>query len=406
MQLRPVAPLTCILLCAIASAARADDAPPPAAAPSVNLTIAYTAEGWSLTQGGLRPGERYLDDLDVQLTADLERAIGWAGAKAFIYGLYNNGTAFSGDIVGDLQGVSSIETGIEALRLEEAWIDQSFAEGHGSLRVGLYNLNSEFDASLVRSVFINPSHGIGPDFGQAGLNGPSIFPATSLAVRLGWTFDGGAYVRGAILDGVPDDPNHPKRTTIDLRGSDGALLVVEGGVAREDGTVFSLGLWHFTAAFDDLIETAPNGGPISRHDNSGAYASLEGPLWSREEHDPFDLSAFGRVGIASGDVNPIDSYIGAGLVAAGPIETRPQDKLGLAVAIANVGDKFKAVTRAAGGEPAPREINVELTYQAPIVDGLVLQPDVQWIDDPSADASIRNAFVIGLRVRLSRSWSD
>jgi porin len=390
---------SCIATLAIAAmgAARADDVPP---APSWNFTAAYTAEGWGLAQGGERPGERYLDNLDLQLTTDLEKLIGWSGARVFIYGLYNNGTAFSGDLIGDLQGVSSIETGIQALRLEEAWLDQTFAAGHGSLRVGLYNLNSEFDASLVRSVFINPSHGIGPDFGQAGLNGPSIFPVTSVAARLGWTFDGGTYLRAAVFDGVPGDLSKPKRTTIDLSGRDGALLVAEAGQSYDDGTLLSVGVWDFTAAFDDLVE------PANRHGNYGIYATAEGPLVSGTDQDPFELSAFARVGFANDDINPISSYFGTGLVATAPFASRPNDKLGLAVAIASIGEKYRSVIETGGGDPAPREMNVELTYQAPLIDGLVVQPDVQWIVDPGADARHPNVVAVGLRVRVDHSWSD
>jgi porin len=392
------------LAAAFPHAARADDN--AAAAPSVDLTVAYTGETWSLLGGGLRRGERYVDNLDVQLTVDLEKSIGWSGAKAFVYGLYNNGTAFSGDLVGDLQGVSNIETGIEALRLYEAWVDQTFAAGHGSVRFGLYDLNSEFDASLVRSLFINPSHGIGPDFGQAGLNGPSIFPATSLATRVSWTFDGGAYVRLAVLDGVPNDPNHPKRTTIDLRGRDGALIAAEAGLSSENGRLLSIGVWDFTAAFDDLIETTSLGNPVRRHDNRGAYVGFEDPIWSREEHDPFDLAGFVRAGVASDDVNPIASYVGLGFVATGPFEARPADKLGIALAIANVGDKYRALIQASSGSSAAREINLEVTYQLPLMDGLVVQPDLQWINNPGANASIRDAFVVGVRFKVDHNWSD
>ena len=389
---------------ALPLAVRADEGSP--VPPSFDATAAYTGEIWSQLDGGQRSDQRYLDNVDLQLTIDLAQAAGWPGAKLFVYGLYNNGTSFSGDLVGDLQGVSNIETGIQALRLEEAWLDQSFADGHGSVRVGLYNSNSEFDASLVRAVFVNPSHGIGPDFGQAGLNGPSIFPVTSLATRLAWTFDGGAYARLAVLDGVPGDPNHPKRTTIDLSGRDGALIAGEVGLASENGRVLSLGLWDFTAAFDDLTQTTPLGDPLRRHDNRGAYAAAEGPLWSKEDHDALDVSGFVRVGVASDDVNPIGSYFGAGLVATGPLDDRPADKLGLAVAIANVGDRYRKLIEDAGGRPRARELNVELTYQAPVVDGLVIQPDLQWIDHPNADASVRNALVIGIRFKFDRNWSD
>jgi porin len=51
------------------------------------------------------------------------------------------------------------------------------------VKIGLYDLNSEFDVIEAAALFLNPSHGIGPDFAQSGRNGPSIFPVTSLAIR-------------------------------------------------------------------------------------------------------------------------------------------------------------------------------------------------------------------------------
>ena len=85
--------------------------------PAVDLAAVYTGELWRNERGGIRQGWRYLDNLDVTLTIDADRAFGWHGATLFIYGLYNNGRAFSGDLVGDEQIVSNIETGVRAARL-------------------------------------------------------------------------------------------------------------------------------------------------------------------------------------------------------------------------------------------------------------------------------------------------
>lgn len=60
-------------------------------APAVDLSVVYTGEAWSYARGGLRRGERYLDNLDVTPTVDAERALGWRGVTLFAYGLYNNG---------------------------------------------------------------------------------------------------------------------------------------------------------------------------------------------------------------------------------------------------------------------------------------------------------------------------
>ena len=170
--------------------------------------------------------------------------------------------------------------------------------------------------------------------------------------------------------------------------------------------MLSIGVWDFTAAFDDLIETTSLGNPVQRHDNRGAYAGFEDPIWSREEHDPFDLAGFVRAGIASDDVNPIASYFGLGLVVTGPFEARPADKLGVALAIANVGDKYRTLIQASSGSAAAREINFEMTYQLPLMDGVVVQPDLQWINNPGANASIRDAFVVGVRFKVDHNWSD
>src|SRR3546814_6306544 len=94
--------------------------------------------------GGNRRGARHLDNLDLVYEADLDRLAGWTGAQLHVYGLYNNGRSIS-ELAGDTQAVSNIEAGVRALRLSEAWIDQKIGDA-ASVRIGLSDLNSEFDA--------------------------------------------------------------------------------------------------------------------------------------------------------------------------------------------------------------------------------------------------------------------
>ena len=364
--------------------------------PTLSIQAAYTAEGWSVVDGGLQNGNVYLDEFDLQLALDLDRAVGWQGARAFAYGLYNDGHSISAR-TGNIQGISNIETPVEALRLVEAWVDQSFAGDKGSLRVGLYKVDTEFDAGEVRALFLNPSHGVGPDLAQSGQNGPSIFPVASLGARLNWNFDGGIYARAAILDGVPGDPTHPKRTTIDLDSSDGALILAEVGLTNDNGRL-SLGGWTYTAEFPDLVTTAT-------HDNDwGAYASLEERLLAREEGFPFDLAGSLRFGVANEDINPLSSFIGATVVATGLIPDRADDQLGFGIAVANSGNKYRSLTAMGGGRPADREIDLELTYYADLTDWLSIQPDLQWVIAPGSDNAIDDALVAGLRLQVKKTW--
>jgi porin len=82
----------------------------------LDVSAVYTAELLGSALGGLRGGTRYLDNLDVTLSIDAERAFGWRGATLFAYGLYNNGKPWSKELVGAAQGVSNIETGVRSAR--------------------------------------------------------------------------------------------------------------------------------------------------------------------------------------------------------------------------------------------------------------------------------------------------
>ena len=111
-------------------------------------------------------------------TIDAEQVFNIPGGTLFFYGLYNNNKTLSDTLIGDMQTVSNIDT-TTATRLYEAWYEQAFGDGKSSLKVGLYDLNSEFDAIDTAGLFLLSSHGIGPDYSQTGLNGPSIFPVTT-----------------------------------------------------------------------------------------------------------------------------------------------------------------------------------------------------------------------------------
>jgi len=84
-----------------------------------------TIDVLSNLRGGIKEGSRTLNNVSVQVNYD-GAAHGLRGIKASMGVLYNGNKSFSGDLVGDLQGVSNIETGTEALRPYEVWIAREF----------------------------------------------------------------------------------------------------------------------------------------------------------------------------------------------------------------------------------------------------------------------------------------
>ncbi len=368
--------------------------PQPDKEAAIEFAAVYTGEAWRNLSGGVAVGSAYIDNLDLQLKLD-GRLIGWEGVTAYFYGLYNNGHEFAAQYPGTLQGVSNIEA-VPASRLYEAWIDGPVAGG--SLRFGLYNLNTEFDANEVGGLFLSPSHGIGPEFAHTGVTGPSIFPVTGLALR--YKRQAGPWrIQGVVIDGVPGDPDDQRRTAIHLGGADGALLVAEVGRAF-GGVKTQVGLWHYTLTLPDLVDPNSSGEALARRGSGGGYALASGSLWS-EEGSGRDVSAFVRVGVADERVYQTGRYLGIGLASTGPFAARPKDRVGLVTAIAENGARYR-VAQVLGGHPASlREVDLELTYRAVVNDWLVLQPDLHYFINPGTDPTTSNAWTFGLRFQIA-----
>lgn len=364
---------------------------------SVTVGVAYTADLLHNTRGGLARGGAYLDNLDVTVHLDGERLWNIEGFELYAAGLYNNSATFSDRYSGDAFITSSIDTD-RAVRLFEAWGQWTLGpNAQGSIKAGLYDLNSEFDTTPARGLFMNSVYGIGQDFAQSGQNGPSIFPSTSLAVRGSWTLSESSSIKLAVLDGVPGDPDDPSRTRVDLSSDDGALIVAEYTTARGRMTQLSIGYWRYTADFEDVLDTTASGAPRVRSDNQGLYGTAEFMLSDR-------LTAFARLGAANRHLNAFDRFYAAGFVWNGVLPGSVGDQLGLAVSGGRASGPFRAAASSTSMIDG-HEYNAELTWRIPINDWLVLQPDLQYVIDPGLDSSLRNAFIIGLRVELARDWT-
>jgi porin len=386
-----------LLTLALPAAAQVADEP----APAVELEFAYLGDLMRNTTGGLGVGDAYLDNLDLAATVDGARALGVEGLTLHGHVMYNNGRAFTGRWVGDAQGVNNIE-GFESWRLYEFWAEMRFGgSGRTSLRAGLYDLNSEFDSIETGGLFMHASHGLGPELGMSGENGPSTFPVTSLAVRL----QGGAdawYWQVAAFDAVPGEPDHPERTSFRLGGDEGALLIGEVGRAAGPFRKLALGAWSYTAEFEAIGEFDEAGDPVSATGNRGFYALADANL---VERGALNVAGWVRMGLAEDRFNGFKDYVGFGVSGSGLVPGRPDDQLGFAVASAAAGTPWRNEMALAGAATDSRETTLEMTWRMPVADWLTLQPDLQYVINPGFDTSLDHAFVVGLRFELGAAWS-
>jgi porin len=354
---------------------------------ALDLSVSYSADVTGVVSGGIAKRGRLLDNLEIGADLDLDKAMGWKGATAHALVLNNSGGMPNED-AGTAQGIDNIEVSRPRLRLFEAWVQQSFAGDKASALVGLYDLNSEFYANDSAGLLIAPAFGIGSELAATGPNGPSIFPSTSLAVRLKWTPREDVYVQAAALNanaGVLGDPGG-----VDTSFDSGALVIAEAGWTGA-GKI-ALGAWRYTDKQDDIRDPA-------QRTAQGVYLLLERRLSAAGEDAPRQTTAFARLGLSDGDTTDFKGGWQAGLLIQHVFDSRPQSAFSIGVNQGYFSGKARANALDAGGALKRAESAIELTY-ADSFGPLTLQPDLQYIKDPAGDAGVGHALVAALRVSL------
>ncbi len=367
------------------------------AARGVDAEIVYKLDFMANVAGGIHKGARVLDNLDAIFDFDGEKLSGANGLSARIYLLNNNGGEPDKDLVGSAQGVNNIEVAKATGKLYEAWLQQNLFDDRLSVLGGLYDLNSEFYVTDSSALFIHPTYGIGTDFSQSGLNGPSIFPTTSLAARVKIQPARHLYLQTAILDGAPGAPDDPKGTQIEFNDGEGALFVAEAGYTPAAGKL-ALGAWAYSDKFPDQTAVDVNGNPRKKR-SQGLYIIGERNIFREAGSKDNGLTGFARLGWADGDVNQFKYAWSTGVVYTGLIPSRDAGLLGLAVSGAHNSGKFKRA-RAAATPVKNAETAFELTYSDALTPWLSLQPDIQYIVNPGTGPSLDDALIIGGRMTV------
>ena len=320
---------------------------------SVQPSLLYDGEAFDDLSGGLRRGNTYLGVLRLHLTVQKD------ATSAFVEVLNKHG-GFPSDFAGDAQGISSL-TAPNEWRVEELWIQQNFFNAQLSVLIGRYDLNSEFDRLQSAGLFLNSSFGVGPEFSQSGGSGPSIYPNTRTALRIGYRPLKNLVMRAAAFDGMilgevaflsrPSSREMPR----DIRFRLGRMSGLPPYEAK-----LAIGAWHYTN---------------SEH-SSGLYLIGDRTLYKT-------FSAFGQIGIGDARTESISRYFGAGVTMQ-----HDQNEIGLAAAAARTHG---------GGETA-----LELTFLSPLNSHLAVQPDIQYVIHPNGDRARKSALVMMMRFELSR----
>jgi porin len=391
------------------------------AARGVTYNLYYTNDALANVQGGNRRGTIDQGKLEGALTVDLEKAAGWHGLSFFANGVQIHNTGrIRRDYVGGINTIAAIEA-VPAIRLSELWLEQKLGD-KASVRFGQLAADTEFFFSNLSTMFLQSDWAT---IAAANLpSGGPAYPLSTPAVRFKYEPTSNTSLLLAVFNGDPAGPGEGdeqlrNRYGLNFRVNDPALVIGEAQLRSNTGKQdtglarsLKVGAWGHFGAFEDqrfrdngtlLADPAGSGEAAGHRGNGGIYGVIEQQLYRPVGGDAESgVSIFGRISASPSDRNLVDFFLDGGIIFAGLVPPRPDDRFGASFVYSRFSDAIRAFDRdvatfsGAPGAVRDFEANLELNYQAQIVPGWIVQPNVQFIWHPSGDAS-RDALVVGAR---------
>jgi porin len=392
------------------------------AARGITYSLMYTNDVLANVSGGLKRGTIDQGKLEGTLSIDLEKMSGLKGLSFFsnVFQLDNTGR-IRRDYVGGINTIAAIEA-VPATRLSELWLEQKVLDGKGSLRIGQLAADVEFFYSGLSVMFLQSDWAT---ITAANLpSGGPAYPLSTPGARFKYDPNANVSLQAAIYNGDPAGPgpgDEQKRNRhgLNFRVQDPPLIMGETQMrANSDkkdkglATTVKLGAWAHLGKFDDqrlandgTLLADPNGSGVAlkRRGNHGFYTVLEQQLYRPAGGDAESgISVFSRISAAPTDQNLVNFFVDGGIVVAGLVPRRPDDKFGASFTYARFSDSARAFDRDTvllTGTATPIrdfEANLEVTYLAQIVPGWTVQPMATFVWHPSGDSS-KDAVVVGAR---------
>ncbi|BCK77580.1 porin [Acetobacter aceti NRIC 0242] len=408
----------------------------------VRINLQDVEELWGVASGGISRGATYNGATIVTLNLDTAPLFGWHGGLFNISAIQLRGRSATADRVGAINTLSGYDAGGRNTRLFEMWYGQGFWNNRLDIRLGAIDPDTEFLVSDNASLFLNS------DFGWPGVPSANLYgggPSWPMSVpgiraRIIPTYPVSVLV-GVMDDNPTGGPFFRERSMLDMNPtgtqfslSTGVLALAEVDVSVDAAGlsdvptgalpgVWKLGGFYDSGAFPDrrydtqghlLAASDSNGQPLMHHGNWMIYGIVDQTFWNPDGDDPKAASVFARIMGTGGKQNSLSFGVQAGFTFHGIVPWRSNDVLGLAWGMSTAGSRawhFNRDSLQSGADdvlPLRTEHHIELTWQAPVCNGVVVQPDFQYIHhvgggilNAATGRRVGDAAVFGLNMTTS-----
>lgn len=334
--------------------------------------------------------------LDMDKLLDIPDATFWIRGKGTWGG---DDSDFDKEKIGGLFKTNQDASSEEPIFVDKWHWQQFFADKRVELRVGRQEpVKDLFDTSKIMGHedkwFLN----------QALVRNATIPSTKGLGVFAKWDFTEHAYVSAAALDAHARDRQTNFNTA--FHDEDEFRFFAELGckpkLDSSKGKLwghYRIGTWYDPTQKKKFRDTM--GGLREEQYESGDwgfYFGFDQMVW-KENGEPKDKQGFAiaaRYGHANGEVNKIEDFWALGTQYTGLINGRDEDLFGIGVGQGILADEYDRVHE--GGD---RETVYEMYYSVQVAPWLIISPDLQYITNAGGDSNDGDAFVAGLRFKMS-----
>jgi len=349
------------------------------------LTAASIGEVFSNHGGGVDSGSAFASLIDVGVELDLEVLAGWKDASVVANAFYFSGKDISGEYVGDFNAVSNLYTDT-SFNLYNIYFQKGFGSKGSFFKLGQVALDDDFMVSESALLFLNASFGPLPV--QSGNTGAPVYSLAAPGAVMKYSFGDASFCQfgmyvGDAGEAVSGNQGFGWRTG----RSAGWMLISEVGFhyGEDDASVVKLGGYYHTGKFERFSDGLLESGLFS------VYAVIDHRVCSLDGGGA--LNVFFRGGVTpQDDISVVHCYADLGLVAADVLKSG--DLLGMATFWTQFSEDFLNVE-----DGRSSEFVIEITYQFPVNEYVVIQPDIQCILSPQGGGD--DAFLTGFRVEVS-----
>lgn len=360
----------------------------------VDLTLFYVNQFATNLQGGTRTVADYSDMFFFGIDFDLEKApISIPGGSFHVTFTNRNGVNVAGEaelgvnlLVNEVFGQGSVT------RLNHFFYEQDLFDNELTLKFGRINGSFDFfpfSCEFQRLQFCSaiPSY-IHDNY--------TPFPGHTWGGNVTWRPTDDTYIKAGLVEINPDfDIQENGLDFFPIGDGLGERFHIEAGHTFRPGGLpgtYRVGYFRDNVGANSVTTGLPTG------EQESWYFLFDQVIWEDQNSDR-NIQLFGSYTAGDSETSATAYIAEIGAFINGPFASRPQDQVGIAVGVQQDNDNDLGLGQINDSLPGfeGSELNFEIYYKYSAGDGIFIQPNLQYIDDPAGFEDTEDALVFGVK---------